>query len=79
MYREFEVKNIIGPYDDLTIDEMINDKNVKTTMIEFSKTICGNVGLLNNGVVKAVRDMTNEEKFNVVMFYKYSDKEFIKI
>lgn len=79
MYREFEVKDIIGPYDDLTIDEMINDKHVKTTMIEFSKTICGNVGLLNNGVVKAVRDMTTEEKFNVVMFYKYSDKEFIKI
>ena len=79
MYREFEVKDIIGPYDDLTIDEMINDKHVKTTMVEFSKTICGNVGLLNNGVVKAVRDMTTEEKFNVVMFYKYSDKEFIKI
>ena len=79
MYREFELSSIIGPYDDLTIDEMINDKDVKRHMVEFSKTICGNVGLMNNGIVKAVKDMTTEEKFNVVMFYRYTEKEFIKI
>lgn len=79
MYNEFEVKDIISPYDDLTIDEMIHSKDVKNHIIEFSKTICSNVGLMNNGVVKAVRDMSTEEKFNVVMFYRYTEKEFIKI
>lgn len=78
-YNEFELSEIIGPYDDLTIDDMINDKAVLQRMREFANTICGNVGIIDNGLVKAVKDMSTEERFRVVMFYQYMNKEFIKI
>jgi hypothetical protein len=79
MYREFELKEIIDSYDDETINEMINDDNVKGFMIEFAETICGNVAILDNGVVKAMNDICNQDKFHIVMIYKYFDREFIKI
>lgn len=78
-YNEFEPSEIIDLYDDLTIEDMITNKTVLRRMKEFGDTICGNIGILNNGVVKAVRDMSIDDKFNTVMFYKYSEKEFIRI
>lgn len=81
IYNEHTITSLTEmPYDDLTVEEMVKDANVRNGMIEFANTICHNVALLDNGVVKATKELKDLEEFlHTVLWYNYQLKEFVKV